>query len=281
MDLALRVDDSLRWPCALLECSTGIAQRRPTKLLLLNLPEVRAMTQPETEDQFSDTDVPKDFNVLSWASTIPLCDDLWLQMQAQNIAVVDIAIIREMELQALRVHAQEERTLLELLMALSALSQMWVFSLYEFLRTWRRRAQQIMEIADQYARTKPEKKKKYLAQVISDAKGKEKNIGVALSFHAEHLSRISDMSFVNAVRTYHDKTTGLFQAVEALRVTLAKHEVPKSKRQMAEAPGYARMDIFTGSLYWHFIGEHGELEKVDRRELSNSFLQINPPNFDD
>jgi hypothetical protein len=68
------------------------------------------------EDAFTDTDIPKDFSVLGWADTIPLCDDLWLRMQAQNIAVVDISIIRVLELQALRVHAQEERTPIELLM---------------------------------------------------------------------------------------------------------------------------------------------------------------------
>jgi hypothetical protein len=51
-------------------------------------------------------------------------------------------------------------------------------------------------------------KPKYLAKVISDAKG----IGVSV---------------------YHAKTEGLFRAAEALRVTLAKHEVPKSKMLMA------------------------------------------------
>jgi hypothetical protein len=238
------------------------------------------IAEAETEDAFTDTDVPKGFSVFGWAETIPLLDDLWLRMQAQNIAVVDISIIREMELQALRVHAQEERTPTELLMPLSALSQMWVFSLYEFLRTWRRRAEQIMEIADQYVRTKSDKKAKYLAKVISDAKGKEKHVRIALSFHAKHLSRVSDPAFVESVKRYHAKIEGLFHAAEALRVTLAKHEVPKSKMLMAEAPGYARMDISTGSLYWHFVGEHGGLEKIDRRELSNEFLAIKLPDFD-
>jgi len=238
------------------------------------------MSDTGIEDRFTDTDVPRDFSVISWAGTIPLCDDVWLRMQAQNLAAVDISIIREMELEALRVHGREERTPLEVLVPLSALSQMWVFSLYEFLRTWRRRAEQIMQIADQYVRTKPEKKAKYLEKVISDAEGKEKYITAALSFHAEHLSRVSDSGFVENVRSYYTKTTGLFQAVEALRVTLAKHEVPKSRRLMAEAPGYARMDTFTGSLYWHFIDEHGGLEKLDRRELSNDFLGITLPDFD-
>ena len=86
---------------------------------------------------------------------------------------------------------------------------------------------------------------------------------------------------MQSVKVYYDKTAGLFGAVEALRVTLAKHEVPKSRRMMAEAPGYARMDLFTGSLYWHFINEHGGLEKLDRRELSNDFLGFELPDNQD
>jgi hypothetical protein len=126
------------------------------------------MSEELDEGDFTDTGVPKKFNVIAWASGITLCDDLWMRMQAQNIAVVDIAIVRPMELEALCAYSREER-IGELSMPLSALSQMWIFSLYEFLRTWRRRAEQILEIADQYVRTKPDKQAKYLANVIRDA----------------------------------------------------------------------------------------------------------------
>jgi hypothetical protein len=34
------------------------------------------------------------------------------------------------------------------------------------------------------------------------------------------------------------------------------------------------MNQMTGSLYWHFVGEHGGLEKIDRRELANAFFDI-------
>jgi hypothetical protein len=44
------------------------------------------------DDEFSATDVPKDFSVISWYRSIPLCDDVWLGMQAQHLAAVEIAI---------------------------------------------------------------------------------------------------------------------------------------------------------------------------------------------
>jgi hypothetical protein len=49
-----------------------------------------------TDEDFSDTDVPKDFSIISWFMSIPLCDDVWLGMQAQHIAAVEIGIRDEL-----------------------------------------------------------------------------------------------------------------------------------------------------------------------------------------
>jgi hypothetical protein len=47
------------------------------------------------DDEFSETDVPKNFSVISWFMTIPLCDDVWLGMQAQHIAAGRISAMRQ------------------------------------------------------------------------------------------------------------------------------------------------------------------------------------------
>jgi hypothetical protein len=60
--------------------------------------------------------------------------------------------------------------------------------------------------------------------------------------------------------------------VEELRINFAKHEVPKARGMVAEMPGYARVDLVKGSLYWQFIDTHGGLQKLDRREAANFFL---------
>jgi hypothetical protein len=78
----------------------------------------------------------EDFNLFTWSMGVPLCDDLWLGMQIRNIALVDMAIIRKMETEMLNRYFELDRTPPEL-MVLSGISQMWIFSLYEFLRTWR------------------------------------------------------------------------------------------------------------------------------------------------
>jgi hypothetical protein len=231
-------------------------------------------------DEFSETDVPKDFNILSWFMKIPLCDDTWLGMQAQHIAAVEIGIIRPLELHTARTIFAEE-PYADVMMALNGVSQMWLFSLYEFLRTWRQRATQLLQLADQYAKTLPRKQKAFLEKTIADAKAKEKHIFSGASFYSEHVSRITDPAFVDAIKAYYEKMDGWFSFIEELRMNLAKHEVPKKHGMVAEMPGYARIDLVRGTLYWQFIDAQGGLQKLDRREAANFFLDIKIPDYDE
>lgn len=232
------------------------------------------------DEEFSETDVPKGFNIISWYMGIPLCDDTWLGMQAQHIAAVEIGIIRPLELQTARIIFNEE-SYGGIMMALNGVSQMWLFSLYEFLRTWRQRATQLLQLADQYAKTLPRKQKAFLERTIADAQGKEKHVFSGVSYYSAHVSRIADPAFVQAVEAYYNKTDGWFGFIEELRMNLAKHEVPKKRGMVAEMPGYARMDVLKGTLYWQFIDAQGGLQKLDRREAANFFLDIKLPDFDD
>jgi hypothetical protein len=77
----------------------------------------------------------EDFSVYFWRATIPMTDDIYLGMQAQNIAVVDMTILRHFETQALEeFFSDDDRISQQTLSVLSALSQMWVFALYELRR---------------------------------------------------------------------------------------------------------------------------------------------------
>src|ERR1041384_2333051 len=78
---------------------------------------------------------------------LPLFDeDLYLGMQATNLQVVD-HILRDMESQLLALYIEKERTPGPVAMVVSAFSQLWVFGLYEILRTWRTRGERILEFA--------------------------------------------------------------------------------------------------------------------------------------
>jgi hypothetical protein len=233
-----------------------------------------------TDDELSETDVPNNFSVISWYMSIPLCDDMWLGMQAQHIAAVEIAIIRPLEFHTARKIFNEE-AYVDVMMALNGVSQMWLFALYEFLRTWRQRATQLLQLADQYSKTKPMKQKAFLTKTVADAKGKEKHIFSGISFYSHHISKIADTDFVASIKAYYDKTDGWFGFIEELRMNLAKHEVPKARGMVDEMPGYARIDLVRGTLYWQFIDTQGGLQKLDRREAANFFLDIEVPDYDE
>ena len=214
------------------------------------------------------------FNMFSWSREIPFCDDIWLGMQVRNIPLVDLGILRPMEEQALEAYMERESTPSDILMPLSALSQMWIFSLYEFLRTWRQRAIYLLRLSDEYNAVKAQDRAAFVKRAAESLEGKRRMLRIGPEMYAAHLAQFTDPTFVAKVRDYMQKTEWLFRDAEALRVTLAKHEVPKTPGYFAEAPGYGRMNYRDGSMYWFIQLKDGSETKVDRRELGNAFLGI-------
>src|SRR5688572_16171344 len=74
--------------------------------------------------------------------SLPLFDDPYLQIQAHNLEIVD-KILTQMERDVLREYFEAESTPASALV-LSALSQLWIFGLYEVLRTWRQRVSKVL-----------------------------------------------------------------------------------------------------------------------------------------
>jgi hypothetical protein len=72
------------------------------------------------------------FADLQW--NLPLFDDLFLSMQGQNVMLVDF-YLRDLERDLLRELVEIERTPFPATLIVSALSQMWIFAVYELLRT--------------------------------------------------------------------------------------------------------------------------------------------------
>jgi hypothetical protein len=218
----------------------------------------------------------ENFSIMSWSMAVPLCEDVWLGMQLRNIAIVDLVVLRDIEQQAVQSYFEHDRVDGNTLMLLSATSQMWVFSLYEFMRTWRSKAKHILKAAAEYETVAPRKRAKFLQQILENSDGKHKFVRIAPNFYHEQLSKINDPAFVASVQKYYDNTAGLFGEVSILRVALAKHEVEGKPGFAAEAPGYGRMSYWTGSLYWHLNNTEGYQERVERVELANAFLGIDP-----
>ena len=78
--------------------------------------------------------------IYSSLKSLPLMkDDLYMSMQIMNLAIVD-EFIRDCETQLLHEYIEKERTPTESAMFVSAQSQLWIFGIYELLRTWRQRS---------------------------------------------------------------------------------------------------------------------------------------------
>jgi len=83
---------------------------------------------------------------LAWAlQSLPLFEDVFLGMQAFNLGMVHEFLL-EIEGDLLRELLELERTPPNTTFV-SAISQLWIFGLYELLRTWRQRADEIENFA--------------------------------------------------------------------------------------------------------------------------------------
>src|SRR5690348_3804899 len=86
-------------------------------------------------------------------SRLPLFDgDLFLSMQALNIDIVDL-FLREQEEYLRQRYIESEGTPTQEAIFVSAFSQLWVFGIYELLRTWRQRCKEVEAFAERYNAT--------------------------------------------------------------------------------------------------------------------------------
>jgi hypothetical protein len=192
------------------------------------------------------------FADLEW--NLPFFEDLFLSMQGQNVLLVDF-YLRDLERDLLREYLEIERTPVPAALFVSALSQMWIFALYELLRTWRQRVRDL----------KQEAQKPAPPALAGGAKP-----DLALLYRQGQLHRLrSDATFVAELDAAYARIERLFRRIEALRMNLAKHEVPKLRGVPALAPGYGRIDMRSGSMQWQVDLGGNVVDLVSRRDLAD------------
>lgn len=197
---------------------------------------------PPTEISFSD---------LSW--NLPLFDDLFLSMQGQNVLLVDF-YLRDIEHDMVQEYVDTESTPIQAIFFVSALSQMWIFALYELLRTWRQRVRDLKLEGQKHPAEPSSGLKAHLAFVYRD----------------RQLGRLrNDAAFIVELDAAYARIEPLFRRIEALRMNLAKHEIPKLKGVPALAPGYGRIDLLSSSIQWQVDLGDNEVDLVSRRDLAD------------
>jgi hypothetical protein len=215
-----------------------------------------------------DEEEHKEIRIRDVLVSLPVFDDLYLRMQAMNIDLVD-AYLEDMELNLLKEYMEIERTPLESAVTVSAFSQLWVFGLYELLRTWRQRASEVYSFADDLRPLDKSSRKSLIAEKKHKIKEATASGGAEFIYWRPYEKVAKDDAFVESIRKAVDQSERLFRRIEALRMSIAKHEVPKAKGSFAVAPGYGRIDMTNGSIYWQIVLQGNEVDLISRRSLAD------------
>lgn len=190
--------------------------------------------------------------------------DPYLSMQAWNIALIDKWLLdREAEFAPNMIG--DDRIGIDLLSFMNAQSQMWMFALFELLRTWRARAKDVIKWAENGG----------LPAKIEHLLSKN---GLRHDPHHEYARQlqaiVDNSSIVDSVRDDIARTHVVLTRLEFLRVALAKHEV-RSSKLLADAPGYARIDLWTGSMSYQIGAGRIVLDTVTRRSFGDGLRALN------
>jgi len=215
--------------------------------------------------------------ILEVFEQLPLFRSLYLYMQLQNIDIVD-SYLEELEAGLLHEYSQTDR-LPPSFAFVSAISQLWIFGLYELLRTWRQWVGELIAYGEELEKlTKEPSGEEAKSRRIEDQKVKLRDVSsVSFSdvFYDKSFTEIeTNPSYLKELRWARDLVLPLFRRVELLRVTLAKHEVPKSKGKRAYMPGYARIDMTTGSLYWPVLLKNATYDSISRGSLADECRHV-------
>lgn len=200
--------------------------------------------------------------------SLPVMDDIYLRIQALNIELVD-AYLSDMEHYLLQEYMEIEKTPLETTLLVSALSQLWIFGLYELLRTWRQRAADILHFAEKLKPLDRNARKTLISEKKREIKSSVPLFGSEMFYWSPYAKAGKNLKFATTIRCAIDRSERFFRRIEALRVSLAKHEIPKNRGKFALAPGYGRIDMSDGSIYWQVVLEKNEIDLVSRRAIAD------------
>jgi hypothetical protein len=186
---------------------------------------------------------------------IILFRNVYLNMQGMNIYLTD-PVITKWEYDLLDEYMEIERTPTENALMVSAFSQMWIFQVYELLRTLRQKKNRIG-------------KKSHDGSIIGDSKTLAEHIENSLiekcRIDAEELGKLEKQW--NCIEP-------VYKEVESMRMNLAKHEIPRKEVSFSPAPGYGRINMVCGSLDYQLVDKNGSMYFRNRRNIADMIRRI-------
>ena len=186
-------------------------------------------------------------------------DDVYLGMQAMNVGVMD-SIVTDFEYRLLREYFEIEKTPLETAMAVSALSQMWVYGLYEVLRMWRDRRYQFDKLF-----------KNGGIDPKIEGMPDDDLLNLTIEVRKDQLKRYKDQpEYRQSIEDAWVRIEGVYRMTELFRINLAKHCAPGKDGAIPRAPGYGRINNRCGAMDYELIVKDGYYTTMNRRDIADA-----------
>lgn len=186
-------------------------------------------------------------------------DDTFLGMQAMNVGIVD-AFLTAQEYVLLRRQFDEERTPADLAYTVSALSQMWIFGVYEVVRMWKDRRYEFKKLVNTGGVDVK------LAHFQSN-----EEVNATLVVRKDQLKRFRDEEiYRDRIEKAWELLEPVYRMIELFRMNLAKHAAPGREAVMPRAPGYGRINRWCGSMDYELVDKEGLYHTMNRRDIANA-----------
>ncbi|CRI64090.1 conserved hypothetical protein [Thiocapsa sp. KS1] len=186
-------------------------------------------------------------------------DDLYLGMQAMNVGVVD-SVVTEYEYALLREWFKIERTPTETALAVSAMSQMWVYGLYEVLRMWRDRRFQFNKLFQNGG-----------VDLKIASLSDDDPINLTIEVRKKQLARYKDDAiYRSSIDETWERIEPVYRMAELFRMNLAKHNAPGKDGVIPRAPGYGRINKWCGAMDYELIEKDGFYTTMNRRDIADA-----------
>jgi len=186
-------------------------------------------------------------------------DDTYLSMQGINVGIAD-PVITHYEYALLKEQFETEKTPVEMAMAVSALSQMWIYGLYEVLRLWRDRKFQFEKL---HKNGGIELKIKSLSD--------DDPLNHTIEIRKKQLMRYkANVEYRDLIAKTWMRIEGVYRSVELYRINLAKHCAPGKDGAHPRAPGYGRINRYCGAMDYELLDKDGAYRIMNRRDVADS-----------
>ncbi|MGE8063727.1 hypothetical protein [Pseudomonas sp. NPDC089569] len=183
--------------------------------------------------------------------------------QAMNITIVD-EFIMDLEYRYLRSKFEETNTLYQSTF-LAAQSQMWIFSAYELMRTWREKISQYLKAADNGG----------LPQILKELQKPIDYENYTIQRRIDEITQlIKNTELVETLRHDLKRTQMLFTQMELLRMSLAKHQMRKRPKAAVLEPTVGYMNRWCGSLEYQINNGQAIICNLSRREIADGLRAI-------